>query len=868
MNNIRIETEVDNRGIRQGMVNMKTIIENAADTSTKSFQSFKDKIGPIFLQVKNIASKTMDHIEKATKAATETMKKNFKNMSDSVKKSIEDVKKVADGLKNAMTGPLGIATAILGAIGIGKFKETIDGLREVGAQLATTNNVTGITIKTLETLRISAMYAGSSMDEVADSMKDFSKNLGEARRGNEDLRLSFNKLGVDINDGADKVIKDLLVGFAKMYDQGKGAEALAQGMTLFGESFIKTFQSMVSDGVKPFEKAWSDMQNKAVFDSDKVAKVETFRKYMVGMAIDLQAKLSELLPTFAKIEGAMAGAFKFLTGGLKIDARGIETLFKKIITLIRDALLMINTFIGKMREGFAGLKSLLQNVGITKTINFIFDNMKLKALEAFRDIKTALGKMFSEASQDAKGAQKQLLEALGKAFNAGMPRTRMDIKNELNDVIAFNAKFEAAHSKIKSNTATIEESAFYANPANLAKTINNVLRKSKLELELKNFKDSQLDELSQKIENLKARISTVFIDADIGTAIAVVEKQTNAAAKQINDLAKATINGMNIVSTIKGFTENKDTGKQAEVNAKTIAGETLAIMMRNAELQAEINLINEKVTLLKGTATLPQLFNWKRKGIGGSEVLGVDGLNIATQVMSSVDGEALKATEDQKRNIILSSIQQTADAALSMWGNFNSLKSQNDQQALDAWKQGELDRINSTAMTTRMREREMKKIDKEEKKRQLESKEDMKAQQIAAISMSTATALGSMWASIFSVPKPMSAQLILGGITSAMITAGAGAQIAQIAKYADGGIVPGKSYTGDRVPANVNSGEMILNQNQQKQLFAIANGQATGSSGGINITIQGNVTDDKLRELEDMLTSLQSNGRLSGIVGA
>lgn len=59
------------------------------------------------------------------------------------------------------------------------------------------------------------------------------------------------------------------------------------------------------------------------------------------------------------------------------------------------------------------------------------------------------------------------------------------------------------------------------------------------------------------------------------------------------------------------------------------------------------------------------------------------------------------------------------------------------------------------------------------------------------------------------------------------------AQVAQInkAKFANGGIVGGNSFAGDRVPVQVNSGEMILNKSQQKELFSIANGG--GSSDAI-----------------------------------
>ena len=54
-------------------------------------------------------------------------------------------------------------------------------------------------------------------------------------------------------------------------------------------------------------------------------------------------------------------------------------------------------------------------------------------------------------------------------------------------------------------------------------------------------------------------------------------------------------------------------------------------------------------------------------------------------------------------------------------------------------------------------------------------------------------------------------------------------QIHSLSGYATGGIVGGTSYSGDRVLARVNSGEMILNPTQQANLFAMLN---TGGMGG------------------------------------
>lgn len=54
-------------------------------------------------------------------------------------------------------------------------------------------------------------------------------------------------------------------------------------------------------------------------------------------------------------------------------------------------------------------------------------------------------------------------------------------------------------------------------------------------------------------------------------------------------------------------------------------------------------------------------------------------------------------------------------------------------------------------------------------------------------------------------------------------------------KFAEGGIVPGTSYTGDKVTAQVNSGEAFLTQAQQARFMEIANGADVGRSGNITI---------------------------------
>jgi hypothetical protein len=96
---------------------------------------------------------------------------------------------------------------------------------------------------------------------------------------------------------------------------------------------------------------------------------------------------------------------------------------------------------------------------------------------------------------------------------------------------------------------------------------------------------------------------------------------------------------------------------------------------------------------------------------------------------------------------------------------------------------------------------------------------------------------------------------VLGFALGAIAATAMAAQAARIAgvKFADGGIVGGSSFSGDKVAANVNSGEMILNRSQQKTLFDIANG---GGNGGIMAAIEslGN-------KIQNMTIVVQADGR-------
>ena len=82
---------------------------------------------------------------------------------------------------------------------------------------------------------------------------------------------------------------------------------------------------------------------------------------------------------------------------------------------------------------------------------------------------------------------------------------------------------------------------------------------------------------------------------------------------------------------------------------------------------------------------------------------------------------------------------------------------------------------------------------------------------------------------------------IAAGMIGSMlaIQAATKAATASMAAFAEGGIVGGSSYSGDRILARVNSGEMILNDKQQRHLFELLDSSTMPQRGGTNVQVTG-----------------------------
>lgn len=79
-----------------------------------------------------------------------------------------------------------------------------------------------------------------------------------------------------------------------------------------------------------------------------------------------------------------------------------------------------------------------------------------------------------------------------------------------------------------------------------------------------------------------------------------------------------------------------------------------------------------------------------------------------------------------------------------------------------------------------------------------------------------------------------------------------------MSSFADGGIVGGNKLHGDQVYARLNSGEMVLNQKQQRNLFRLLDsGSSSGGSGKVEFVIKGHELQGVLKNYNDKKSKLR-----------
>lgn len=109
---------------------------------------------------------------------------------------------------------------------------------------------------------------------------------------------------------------------------------------------------------------------------------------------------------------------------------------------------------------------------------------------------------------------------------------------------------------------------------------------------------------------------------------------------------------------------------------------------------------------------------------------------------------------------------------------------------------------------------------------------------------------------------PFAGPAIAAGFVGAME-----ALVNSIVAFKDGGIVPGNSFSGDKVLARLNSNEMVLNTQQQKRLFAMLNGLEPLRGNSQVVEIQGVIRGKDLMLVQKNYNSLAGKSKQNINIG-
>ena len=103
----------------------------------------------------------------------------------------------------------------------------------------------------------------------------------------------------------------------------------------------------------------------------------------------------------------------------------------------------------------------------------------------------------------------------------------------------------------------------------------------------------------------------------------------------------------------------------------------------------------------------------------------------------------------------------------------------------------------------------------------------------AAASAKASEAVAGATASGSKLPFPYNLAAIAGGIAAVL------AALSAMSKFANGGIVGGNSYSGDKQLVRVNSGELILSRHDQATLFNAIKSGNLGGGGNVQFKLRG-----------------------------
>ena len=515
----------------------------------------------------------------------------------------------------------------------------------------------------------------------------------------------------------------------------------------------------------------------------------------------------------------------------------------------------------------------------------LFTGFKLGKIEIEESINKAalvqLGNIVQMANEELEDLQVSWLELVNTANSPGGGGGQ--VETDINKVFKkYNDELKELDNKLREHAITQEEyneefdklvSKFWESAAATGKlSIDKILEKldkgkslSKLE---KWYKDLY-DAAQRAAFNNTERAIQAALEKSIEDAVEEAEKKADEEIKKwMEKDDRTTEANINALTTEKPKRGKRDTTFDYSKSQSTILGEDMEVAKDQAKaLEDAINSIISKYDSLEDAseAVKNQLAQWKIElGLAKKEAATLEEAMKFSKIQEDIDdlnksiNEAvyggIKNMASSMDRIVkgMESLKSTLeDSDSSAWEVFMAIFNemvqiietitsayqtlQTIQEATSKLEGAEI-ALEATKISLLEQELELRRAiaaaradETKQTASQIAADTAEAAAARAAASAKAGEAVAGATASGAKLPFPANLAAIATSIASVL------AALSSMAKFANGGIVGGNSYTGDKQVARVNSGEMILNKQQQATLF---NAIKSGNLGGGQVTFK------------------------------
>lgn len=884
-NNVNIKVKVDDREAKKEINSLKKSFASVGDSLKTT------KIGKAFEDIKSKAG----GLGNALKALGPS-----------------GVGGAAEMSLAGLAGALGATAAAFAAVAVAAAGATAAMVAVANKTAEYADNVNkasqrmGVSLEFYQKMKSAAEHSGTGINTMVVGMRTMVRTIEQVNDGNKRATDTFNRLGVSLRDNEgnlrsqEDIFKDVLISLSKMKNETE-RNALAQ--KVLGKS-ASELAPLFNEGAKAVDN-YINKNDEAVRISKEMAKASAkyndelqrvqekllkavnkgltpFMEEMASMMEDLSDSASfdgflSFLEDSARLllnaaqaahdfqlaidwmnggeEKALADQQKWADVGVKIQAA--TKLYKKYEEDIKKGSKRdVKMDIIKMEDLIEGYKKTAKAAGveqetIDKTVNLLqhkLDLMKKGETYSVKEYQT-----HKKTNKELKKANK-LLKERTYTYNIKVGSADID-ESVMSTIREYLAETQIIPSKEETkqkllDTMNVVESTF-ASFTPKTKTNSFI-----------SFITGDMSKFDAKMQEIKDKYSASLAE------IQQLQKDSLSKNKEIYDIRLK--NATTDLDKLKK--KHEETGSEiAKIEAQN--GQKLTkkqIDENNARLAAlRIQYANEQRAI---TESQESIYNIKQEQTNKELEIKKEALDAEVQ-LEKEKAAKIKEIQDKSNKIEMvqgafKAMQQIASTTLDMFDSFNQLAVASDQKKLEDMKKNHHDELSSLVVTDRRKKQIADKQAKEEEKLQDKIKEKEKKGRIASVWMGALSSIPQIWGGLASafakfgtaaVPLTIS----FGSLLTGMVLASAGAQAAAIAKYATGGIVPGNSYYGDKVPAMVNSGEMILNRQQQLELFKKISEPTEQTQSNINVNIESfSGNDDDLQRLEDMLHELRDNNRL------